>query len=83
MRKAVLVTGASGFIGKHLTQSLAKSGWRVRAASRNPETSAALAGVEPVAMPDLAAPADWSPLLEGMSHVLHLAGIAHAPGMLA
>jgi uncharacterized protein YbjT (DUF2867 family) len=35
VRKAVLVTGASGFIGKHVTQALARAGWRVRAASRN------------------------------------------------
>ena len=33
-------------------------------------------------MPDLARPADWSALLEGASHVVHLAGIAHAPGTL-
>jgi UDP-glucose 4-epimerase len=31
-------------------------------------------------MPDLAHPADWSALLEGASHVVHLAGLAHAPG---
>ena len=33
-------------------------------------------------MPDLAQPADWSGLLDGVSHVLHLAGIAHGPGAL-
>jgi UDP-glucose 4-epimerase len=80
--RTVLVTGASGFIGRHVIEALAKTGWRVRAASRRPEAAPAIAGVEPVAMPDLAAPGDWSPLLEGTSHVLHLAGIAHAPGML-
>lgn len=81
MSKTVLVTGASGFVGKHVVRALAESGWLVRAASRKPDT-AVLAGVETVAMPDLAAPADWSPLLAGISHVLHLAGVAHAPGML-
>ena len=34
------------------------------------------------AMPDLAQLADWSKLLAGTSHVVHLAGIAHAPGTL-
>jgi UDP-glucose 4-epimerase len=38
VKKAVLITGASGFIGKHVAQTLAKAGWRVRAAARNPES---------------------------------------------
>jgi UDP-glucose 4-epimerase len=81
MTRSVLVTGASGFIGSYVIQALAASGWQVRAASRKPEAPT-INGVETVAMPDLAAWADWTPLLAGMSHVLHLAGIAHAPGML-
>jgi nucleoside-diphosphate-sugar epimerase len=78
----VLVTGASGFIGKHLTSTLAKQGWQVRAAARDPSRIPARAEVERVAMPDLAHPADWSNLLAGISHIVHLAGIAHAPGSL-
>jgi nucleoside-diphosphate-sugar epimerase len=79
--RVVLVTGASGFIGKRLVVSLAQEGWQVRAGARDPEMPDA-SGIERVAMPDLARPADWSALLEGASHVVHLAGIAHAPGTL-
>jgi nucleoside-diphosphate-sugar epimerase len=79
----VLITGASGFIGRRLTGALAKEGWQVRAASRDPSwLPAAASGIELVAMPDLARPADWAPLLDGVTHVVHLAGIAHAPGSL-
>jgi len=82
MKRCVLVTGASGFIGKRIVAALAKAGWQVRAAARDPSLIAAVRGVQPVAMPDLAARADWPFLLEGVTHVVHLAGIAHAPGSL-
>lgn len=73
----ILVTGASGFIGKALVAALADQGLSVRGAARDPETIAALPGVERVAMPDLRDQADWGPLLDGVTHVVHLAGIAH------
>jgi nucleoside-diphosphate-sugar epimerase len=82
MTARVLITGASGFIGKRLAGALAKQGWQVRAASRDPAAVPVVSGVEAVALPDLARPADWSGLLAGMTHVVHLAGIAHAPGLL-
>jgi nucleoside-diphosphate-sugar epimerase len=82
MARRVLITGASGFIGKKLVTALAKQGFDVRAAARDPSTIIAASEVERVAMPDLAQPVDWSPLLDGVTHVVHLAGIAHAPGAL-
>lgn len=82
MGRRVLITGASGFIGRRLTGALAKMGWQVRAASRDSSTIQTASGVERVAMPDLERPVDWPALLDGASHVVHLAGIAHAPGSL-
>lgn len=83
MKRTVLVTGASGFIGRSLVAALAKEGYPVRAAARGPEAIPPAAGVTPVALPDLARPVDWAGLLGGVSHVVHLAGLAHAPGVLA
>jgi nucleoside-diphosphate-sugar epimerase len=82
MTRKVLVTGASGFIGAPLARALAKQGWQVRGAARNAAAVPAAEGVERVVLPDLGAPADWAPLLKGVSHVVHLAGIAHGPGSL-
>lgn len=82
MKPRVLVTGATGFIGRRLAVALAKEGWQVSAAARDPGSVPAASGIEPVPMPELARQADWSPLLEGVTHVVHLAGLAHAPGAL-
>ncbi len=75
---AVLVTGADGFVGRHLVPYLAAQGYKVIAASRtaanfdNPNVSAVL-------LPDLSKSFDWRPLLEQCDAVVHLAGIAHKP----
>jgi nucleoside-diphosphate-sugar epimerase len=76
----VLVTGASGFMGPHVVAALQSAGYRLRLAQRRP--LAAPEGVETVAIGDLAHPVDWSTALEGVNHVVHLAGLAHAgPGL--
>jgi nucleoside-diphosphate-sugar epimerase len=72
----ILVTGASGFIGRATVAALAKDGHTVRAAVRRPQQSFP-AGVEIVQHPDLAQPIDWRPLLAGIDQIVHLAGIAH------
>jgi UDP-glucose 4-epimerase len=72
----VLVTGANGFIGRHLVPFLATRGYRVIAASR---TTAAFENpnVAAVPLPDLSKMFDWCPLLDQCDAVVHLAGVAH------
>jgi nucleoside-diphosphate-sugar epimerase len=79
----VLVTGASGFIGRRLVAHLAEANRQVRAAARDPSTVPLHERIEPAVLADLAGPVDWPRLLDGVSHVVHLAGIAHAPGRLS
>jgi nucleoside-diphosphate-sugar epimerase len=82
MTETVLVTGASGFIGKRVAAALAKEGRPVRAAARDASLIPMGSGIERVVLPDLATPGDWASLLQGAKHVVHLAGIAHSPGLL-
>jgi nucleoside-diphosphate-sugar epimerase len=77
----VLVTGASGFVGRALVNELAAQGNRVRAAMRAP-ADIFPRSVEVVAVSDLARPIEWRPLIRDIDAVVHLAGIAHAgPGI--
>jgi UDP-glucose 4-epimerase len=77
----ILVTGASGFIGRALVNDLAAQGQWVRAAMRQP-ADIFPRQVEVVAVSDLARPIEWRPLLRDIEAVVHLAGIAHAgPGV--
>lgn len=77
MSLRILVTGASGFIGSALTNVLANDGHFVRAASRKPMPLTNAPGSEWVELSDLEHEVDWTPLLEGIDVVIHLAAIAH------
>jgi nucleoside-diphosphate-sugar epimerase len=72
----VLVTGADGFVGRHLVPYLVTQGYRVIAASRA-VTSFDNPAVTAVPLSDLSRLFDWQPLLDQCDAVVHLAGIAH------
>jgi NAD(P)-dependent dehydrogenase (short-subunit alcohol dehydrogenase family) len=74
--KRVLVTGASGFVGRPLVVALVRAGYTVRAATRRPASFPDL--VESVTVPDFIYPIDWSPFLQSVDIVVHLAGLAHS-----
>jgi len=71
-----LVTGASGFVGRHLVPHLLRQGHRVTAAVRHPGCGLPVPAVEAV-VGDLAGPVEWDRVLQGVDVVVHLAGKAH------
>jgi len=78
---SVLVTGATGFVGRAVVTAFARDGRAVRAAVRRPPRPAFAAGIEVAQHPDLLRSFDWAPLLDGVDQVVHLAGIAHTGGV--
>lgn len=68
----VLVTGASGFVGRHLVPLLAQNGWVVRRAVRTPPRDA-----NDVRIESLGATTDWRAALDGVHAVVHLAARVH------
>jgi nucleoside-diphosphate-sugar epimerase len=73
----LLVTGATGFVGRAVVTAFAKRGDTVRAAARRLPQPPFAADIEVVQHPDLAQAFDWAPALDGVEQVVHLAGIAH------
>ena len=73
--KRVLVTGATGFIGRPLVQALVRAGYSVRAATRRQALFPD--GVEVAIVPDFRQPIHWDPILQGVDVVIHTAGHAH------
>lgn len=74
----VLVTGATGFLGRHLVAALVGRGLRVRALVRRPD--AGLAGLEGEVLARLDDPAALRRALDGVTTVMHLAAYVHQPG---
>lgn len=75
----VLVTGATGFVGSHVLDALARAGVRARALARSAEKAAALEarGVE-VVRGSLADAAALDAAVAGVDAVLHLAAVTKA-----
>ncbi len=75
MAPIVLVTGADGFVGRHMVRALAAAGWHVRRAQRSAPPAASNADI--VNGLALGPSTDWKAALNGVHTVVHLAGLAH------
>ncbi len=72
-KKCVAVTGATGFLGSHLTERLLKDGYAVRILARNEEKARKFEGrVSEIVIADIADKAAMATLVEGADYVIHL-----------
>lgn len=82
MTRRVLVTGATGFVGRTLCEVLTQRGLRVRAATRTAQVPCANAA-EVCVVGEINQRTDWSRALEDVDWVMHLAARAHLLGATA
>ena len=71
----ILVTGATGFVGRTLVPLLVERGHEVRATVRR--AGVVVAGAETVAVSDIGPDTDWTVALDGVDAVAHLAARVH------
>jgi len=72
----IALTGATGFIGRHLLAELPKRGYRVRVLLRRP--SEVPEGASSAVIGDIASPHNMAAALRDVDMVIHSAGLAHA-----
>lgn len=80
---SVLVIGANGFIGRHVTANLLAHAVRIRLAVRNVRSAQRrFPGCDAVFidMNRMNDPADWREVLDGCSSVINVAGILQSRG---
>ena len=71
-RPTALVTGASGFVGRHIAPELARHGWTVRRAVRERSEDG-----NDVVIGSLGPETGWHQALAGVDAVVHLAARVH------
>ncbi|WP_374470511.1 NAD-dependent epimerase/dehydratase family protein [Phenylobacterium sp.] len=78
-RGVAALTGATGFLGRHLARELADRGWRVRILTRRDPVDPLWRGFEPeVVVGDLADESALRALSRGAEVVIHAAGLVKA-----
>ncbi|RZK77636.1 MAG: NAD-dependent epimerase/dehydratase family protein, partial [Methylobacterium sp.] len=70
----IALTGATGFIGRHLLQSLSRHGFRVRVLLRRPVEVPQ--GASSAVVGDLTRPMNMAAALAGVDAVVHSAGLS-------
>lgn len=81
MSKRIIISGATGFIGKALCQQLVQEGYDVVALSRNPDKGSALFGeLVKVIQWDAQSTDGWSDIADGAYAIINLAGENLASG---
>jgi nucleoside-diphosphate-sugar epimerase len=72
----IALTGATGFVGRHLMEDMSRRGYRLRVLLRSPVPE--FTAGEQVLIGDLASPINLAEAMRGVDFVIHSAGIAHA-----
>ena len=73
----VLVTGANGFVGRHLCDLLSARGYIVRRAVRTLDREEIESVDDTIAVGEIGSSTDWHAALEGVDAVVHLAARVH------
>lgn len=77
----ILVTGATGFVGRHLVPALVKEGYVVRGTRRAGRSDSFREGPQEWAdLSDITSASEWLGAAEDVDAVIHLAGLAHQIG---
>lgn len=77
MSQLIALTGATGFIGRHILKDLTARGYRVRLLLRRP-VDAMPEGASGAVVGDLTRPMNMAAALIGVDAVVHSAGLTHA-----
>lgn len=77
----IVITGATGFIGRHLVRGLTEADTHVAVLTRNPDRAREVLGQRPEILRwDASSVGDWGGTLEGADGVVNLAGVSIGEG---